>query len=87
MILVAVFAADVVLPLCALSVDVARMYVEIERVQNAADAAAMAGVTFLPDDFSPRPRPPAKPLDGNGYPNPGTPGSRHRSEQSRPSSR
>ena len=27
-------------------------YVEVQRVQNAADAAAMAGVTYLPDDFA-----------------------------------
>ncbi len=40
------------MPLTALSVDMARMYVELERVQTAADAAATAGVTFLPDDFA-----------------------------------
>jgi hypothetical protein len=50
-ILVASFVAAVMLPLCAISVDIARMYVEAERVQNAADAASMAGVTYLPDDL------------------------------------
>ena len=50
-ILVAAFAASLLAPLCAISVDVSRWYVEVQRVQNAADAAATAGVTFLPDDF------------------------------------
>jgi hypothetical protein len=50
-ILVATFVAAVMLPLCAISVDIARIYVEGERVQNAADAASMAGVTYLPDDL------------------------------------
>lgn len=51
-ILVALFAATILMPLCAISVDTARWYVEVQRVQNAADAAAMAGVTYLPDDFA-----------------------------------
>jgi Flp pilus assembly protein TadG len=41
----------VLLGFCALSVDVARWYVEAERVQKAADAAALAGVVYLPQDF------------------------------------
>lgn len=48
----AMLVAAVILPLAAMAVDIARIYVEIERVQNAADAAATAGVTFLPDDFA-----------------------------------
>lgn len=51
-ILTAAFATALLLPLCAISVDVARWYVEIARVQNAVDAAAAAGVTWLPDDFA-----------------------------------
>ena len=51
-ILVAALAVTILLPLCALAVDVSRWYVEIERVQNAADAAAAAGVTYLPDDVA-----------------------------------
>ena len=47
-ILVALLVATIMLPLCAIAVDVARWYVEIERMQNAADAAALAGVTYLP---------------------------------------
>src|SRR5690606_16125474 len=35
----------------ALSVDVARWYVEGERVQKAADAASLAGVVYMPQDF------------------------------------
>ena len=51
-ILVAMLAAAVFIPVTALSVDVARWYVELERVQTAADAAATAGVTYMPDDFA-----------------------------------
>jgi Flp pilus assembly protein TadG len=51
-ILVAMLSASVLVPLSALSVDVSRWYVEVERIQNAADAAAMAGVTFLPIDLT-----------------------------------
>jgi hypothetical protein len=51
-ILVAAMTAAVMLPLCAISVDIARLYVEAQRIQNAADAAAMAGVTYMPDDFA-----------------------------------
>lgn len=51
-IVVALLSATIFLPLSALAVDVSRWYVEVERVQNAADAAAMAGVTFLPIDLA-----------------------------------
>ncbi|HQR26866.1 MAG TPA: pilus assembly protein TadG-related protein [Nocardioides sp.] len=51
-ILVAMLSATILLPLSAIAVDVSRWYVEVERVQNAADAAAMAGVTFLPIDLA-----------------------------------
>lgn len=50
--LVAFFTAAVFLPLCAVGVDTARWYLEIQKVQNAADAGATAGVTFLPDNFA-----------------------------------
>jgi Flp pilus assembly protein TadG len=49
-ILVAALSASILLPLSAISVDASRWYVEVERVQAAADAASMAGVTYLPDD-------------------------------------
>ncbi len=40
------------LALAAISVDTARWYVEAERLQKAADAAALAGVVFMPQDFA-----------------------------------
>jgi len=51
-IIIALFIAAILLPISALGVDVARWYVEAQRLQAAADAAATAGVTFLPDDFN-----------------------------------
>ncbi|MBI1377612.1 MAG: hypothetical protein GC157_09050 [Frankiales bacterium] len=42
----------VLLGFCALAVDIARWYVEAERVQKVADAAALAGVVYLPQDFA-----------------------------------
>lgn len=41
----------VLLIFAALAVDVARWYVEAERVQKAADAASLAGVVFMPQDL------------------------------------
>lgn len=66
-VLVALFFSFIALPLGAVSVDVARLYVELERVQAAADAAATAGVTFMPDDL---PKAKARALEiaaDNGY--------------------
>lgn len=40
----------VIFILCAIAVDISRWYVEIERAQKAADAAALSGVPFLPSD-------------------------------------
>ncbi len=65
--LVAMLSASILLPLSALSVDVGRWYVEVERVQNAADAAAMAGVTFLPIDISNATSTAKEVADRNGY--------------------
>ena len=50
--ILATFVAALMIPLCAISVDIGRWYVEAERVQAAADAASTAGVTFMPDDFN-----------------------------------
>jgi hypothetical protein len=61
----------VMLPLCAIAVDVGRLYVEIQRVQNAADAAALAGVTFLPDDLALAETTAARVSGSNGYPDSG----------------
>ncbi len=38
--------------IAAFAVDVARWYVEGERVQKVADAAALAGVVYMPQDFT-----------------------------------
>ena len=70
-ILVAVMVAAVMLPLCAISVDIARMYVEAQRIQNAADAASMAGVTYLPDDFATAKSTAITVSGRNGFPNSG----------------
>jgi hypothetical protein len=50
-VIVAVFASAVFFGLGALSVDVARWYLEAQRAQKAADAAALAGVTWMPQDL------------------------------------
>jgi Flp pilus assembly protein TadG len=71
-ILVTFLIASVMLPLCAISVDVSVWYVEVQRVQNAADAAAMAGVTYLPDDFASAKATAITVAGRNGYPNSGT---------------
>ncbi len=64
-------AVTIMLPLCAISVDVARWYVEIARVQNVADAAATAGVTWLPDDFASATTTAVEVAKDNGFPNSG----------------
>lgn len=71
-ILVAALVAAVVLPLGALSVDVARWYVEVQRVQNAADAAATAGVTYLPADLDSARATAVAVAARNGFPDGGT---------------
>jgi len=70
--LVALLATTILMPLTALSVDVARMYVELERVQSAADAAATAGVTYLPDDFASARATAIAVAGRNGFPNSGS---------------
>lgn len=51
-VVVAVFASAVFFGLGALSIDVSRWYLEAQRAQKAADAAALAGVTFMPQDLA-----------------------------------
>ena len=51
-IVVAALLGSLFLVLAAIGVDVARWYVEVERTQKAADAAALAGVTYMPNDFA-----------------------------------
>jgi hypothetical protein len=48
----ALFASVVFFGLAAIGVDSARWAIEVERVQKTADAAALAGVTFLPTDMT-----------------------------------
>ena len=50
--LVAVLTSTVFMGCAAMGVDVSRWYVVVQKVQKAADAAATAGVTYLPDDFT-----------------------------------
>ena len=50
--LVALLSATVFLGVSAIGVDTARWYVEVERVQKAADAASLAGVTYMPGDLT-----------------------------------
>src|SRR3954449_7266052 len=70
-IMAAFFCAALMMPLCAISVDVSVWYVEVQRVQNAADAAATAGVTFLPDDFASAKSTAITVAGRNGYPDSG----------------
>ncbi len=68
-VMVAILVPTVFLGMAALGVDTARWYLEIERVQKAADAAALAGVTYMPADL---PAARAKALEvssKNGYTN------------------
>ena len=68
----ALFITFMALPLSAIAVDTARHYVEAQRVQAAADAAAAAGVTYLPDRFD-LAQARAKDIAGdNGFPDSGT---------------
>ncbi|GAA1927438.1 pilus assembly protein TadG-related protein [Nocardioides hwasunensis] len=69
---VALFFAVVALPLSAITVDLARMYVQIQRVQAAADAAATAGVTYMPDDFAAAKARAIEIAEDNGFRNSGT---------------
>jgi Flp pilus assembly protein TadG len=70
-ILTALLVATIFLPLTALAVDVSRWYVEIQRVQAAADAAATAGVTYLPADFDSAEDTAISVSARNGFPNSG----------------
>ncbi|MFC0223562.1 pilus assembly protein TadG-related protein [Nocardioides zeicaulis] len=71
-VIVAMFFAFIALPLGAAAVDIARLYVELERVQAGADAAATAGVTYMPDDFNAARARAIEVAEDNGFPNSGT---------------
>lgn len=68
----AMLAASILLPLTSFAVDVGRWYVELERVQTAADAAATAGVTYMPDDFANAKATALAVASRNGYPDGGS---------------
>ena len=70
-VLVAMFFAAVFFGLAALTVDVARWYLEGHRIQKAADAAALAGVTWMPQDLAQATLVARDMSARNGYPNTG----------------
>jgi hypothetical protein len=61
----------VLLMFCAFAVDVARWYVEAERVQKVADAASNAGVIYMPQDFAQAQTTAKQVAARNGYPDGG----------------
>ncbi len=68
----AMLASVVFIGMAAFGVDTARWYVEAERVQKAADAAALAGVTYMPNDLTNARLTAIASATRNGYPNAGT---------------
>ena len=71
-VLTAMLASVLFMGMAAMGVDTARWYVEIERVQKAADAAALAGVTYMPNDLPSATTTAIASATKNGYPNAGT---------------
>jgi Flp pilus assembly protein TadG len=71
-VVVAVFASVVFFGLGALAVDVARWYLEAQRAQKAADAAALAGVTWMPQDLDRATTAAREVAARNGFPDPGS---------------
>lgn len=67
--LVAIFASVVFAGVGAVGVDMARWWVEVQRVQSAADAASLAGVTYMPADFPDASAKAVQIAGVNGYPN------------------
>jgi Flp pilus assembly protein TadG len=51
-IFVALLGSVLFMGMAAMGVDTARWYVEAERIQKTADAASLAGVTYMPNDFA-----------------------------------
>lgn len=70
-IIVAVFVV-LLLVLTAVAIDTGRWYLEASRVQNAADAAALAGVTSMPTDFALATTNARAASSKNGFPNSGS---------------
>jgi Flp pilus assembly protein TadG len=62
----------VLLGLSAFTIDVGNWYVQADKIQRAADAAALAGVTYLPGDLAAAKRQALATAAANGYTNDGT---------------
>ena len=71
-VLTGLLASTVFIGMAAIGVDTARWYVEVEKVQKAADAAALAGVTYMPNDLTSARATAIASATKNGYPNSGT---------------
>jgi Flp pilus assembly protein TadG len=70
--LVAAVIIPLMLVLCGIAIDVGRWYVEVQKVQNAADSAALAGVTWMPNYFNNAQTKAIASSAQNGYPNSGS---------------
>ena len=70
-VLTALLASVLFLGMSAFGVDTARWYVEVQRIQKAADAAALAGVTYMPNDMANATTTAIASATKNGYPNSG----------------
>ncbi|MDX6374135.1 MAG: hypothetical protein QOD98_3123 [Nocardioidaceae bacterium] len=71
-VLTALLASVLFMGMAAFGVDTARWYLEVERVQKTADAAALAGVTYMPNDLATATTTAIAAAAKNGYPNSGT---------------
>lgn len=71
-VLVALVVATVGVGCLAVGIDSANWYVQVQKVQKAADAAALAGVPFLPQDMAAARARALEVARANGYDNDGT---------------
>ena len=67
-VLVALLLPVVLLGMAAVAVDISWWYVKSAQVQKAADAAALAGVTYMPQDFASATSTAKATARSNGYP-------------------
>lgn len=70
-VLAAIVVSSLGMACAAVGVDTANWYVEMQKVQNAADAAALGGVPFLPQDLASAKARAIEIAEDNGYPNSG----------------
>jgi Flp pilus assembly protein TadG len=71
-VLAAMLFGTVFVGMAAIGVDTAHWYQEAEKVQKAADAAALAGVTYMPNDITKATSTAIAAATKNGYPNSGS---------------